>query len=229
MITAQKCEVRPFKPPWSQIDTVLLDMDGTLLDLRFDNYFWAELVPAKYAEKNALSHAAARAELEPRFAARRGELSWYCTDHWSRELDLPIAALKHEARAQIGWLRGAQEFLRQIRTLGKRMLLVTNAHHDTLRIKDTQTGLSCYFDRLVSSHTLGHAKESPEFWRRLHDAHPFDTQRTLFVDDSLAVLRAARGHGIAHIVAVTHPDSAQSPRSCEEFPSVARVAELLEL
>ncbi|MDH3916294.1 MAG: haloacid dehalogenase, partial [Chromatiales bacterium] len=33
---------------WSTVDTVLLDMDGTLLDLRFDNYFWQELVPSRY-------------------------------------------------------------------------------------------------------------------------------------------------------------------------------------
>ena len=36
------------RPDWRAIDTVLLDMDGTLLDLRFDNYFWLELVPRKY-------------------------------------------------------------------------------------------------------------------------------------------------------------------------------------
>ena len=30
---------------WTSIDTVLLDMDGTLLDLRFDNWFWQEHVP----------------------------------------------------------------------------------------------------------------------------------------------------------------------------------------
>ena len=36
---------------WNAINTVLLDMDGTILDLHFDNYFWKEYVPQKYAEK----------------------------------------------------------------------------------------------------------------------------------------------------------------------------------
>ena len=30
---------------WTRIDTILLDMDGTLLDLGFDNFFWREHVP----------------------------------------------------------------------------------------------------------------------------------------------------------------------------------------
>ena len=29
--------------PWDTIDTVLLDMDGTLLDLNYDNQFFAPL------------------------------------------------------------------------------------------------------------------------------------------------------------------------------------------
>ena len=212
--------------PWSAIDTVLLDMDGTLLDLRFDNYFWQELVPAKYAERRQVSLAVAQAQLGPRFAAERGRLNWYCTDFWSRELDMPIAALKHEARTQIGWLKGAELFLGFVRSLGKRMLLVTNAHLDTLRIKDSQTGLGRYFDALVSSHTLGYPKEHPSFWTALQSAHPFDSKRTLFVDDSLPVLSAANAHGIAHIVAIAHPDSSQAPRVFEDFRSVASIEQL---
>ena len=37
--------------PWSGIDTILLDMDGTLLDLHYDNHFWQVYVPEKFAEK----------------------------------------------------------------------------------------------------------------------------------------------------------------------------------
>ena len=31
---------------WSKIDTVLLDMDGTLLDLHYDSHFWLNVIPA---------------------------------------------------------------------------------------------------------------------------------------------------------------------------------------
>jgi FMN phosphatase YigB (HAD superfamily) len=50
-------------PPWEAIDTVLLDMDGTLLDLRFDNYFWMEFLPERYAERHGLTPEQARAVL----------------------------------------------------------------------------------------------------------------------------------------------------------------------
>ncbi len=53
---------------WSQVDTVLLDMDGTLLDLHFDNRFWNEHLPRCYAQARGLDEAAARAELMPVFA-----------------------------------------------------------------------------------------------------------------------------------------------------------------
>jgi HAD superfamily hydrolase (TIGR01509 family) len=110
--------------------------------------------------------------------------------------------------------------------LEKRTLLVTNAHVDTLRIKEAQTGLATYFDACISSHEFGHPKEHPRFWECLHARHPFDKHRTLFVDDSLPVLRAARDYGIAHIVAITHPDSSQAPRMCDEFSSIERIEHL---
>lgn len=212
---------------WSDVDTVLLDMDGTLLDLSFDNFFWLEWVPRKYGEARGLTLAAAQTELAPQFAAMRGRLEWYCTDYWSRELSLDIAALKREVSDRIDWLPGAREFLSALRRLSKRLVLVTNAHHDSLRIKDAKTGLAAYFDALVSSHQFGYAKEHAGFWPALRAAHPFDPLRTLFIDDSLPVLRAAREHGVAHVVAVTHPDSQLAGRPpCGEFASVARVAQL---
>jgi HAD superfamily hydrolase (TIGR01509 family) len=212
---------------WDAIDTVLLDMDGTLLDLRFDNYFWLELVPRQYGAARGMDLVAAQAELAPRFAAYHGRLQWYCTDHWSRELDLDIAALKRQARDSICWLPGAQAFLRTLQQWSKRLLLVTNAHHDSLAIKHERTGLGDYFTALVSSHSYGYPKEHAEFWKALQSEHEIAPARTLFIDDSLPVLRAARTHGIAHIVAITHPDSSQPVRECTEFRSVPRVAALL--
>lgn len=227
MTAAPQCSALHATPRWDSVDTALLDMDGTLLDLNFDNYFWLELVPRRFAELHALDVAAARQLLSPRFAAKRGTLHWYCTDYWSRELGLDIAALKHEIREQVRFLPGAEEFLSRLQGRGVRRILVTNAHQDALSIKAAQTGLTRYFDAVVSSHQYGFPKEHPQFWRRLQAEMNLDPSRCLFVDDSLAVLRAARQHGIGQIFAISRPDSAAERSVIEEFPATPAIIDLL--
>jgi len=213
-------------PDWSAIETVLLDMDGTILDLKFDNHFWLELVPAKFAAVNALTVDAAKARLVPLFAAKQGTLEWYSIEHWSRELDLDLPALKREASEHIAWLPEAERFVRRVRALSKRLILVTNAHAETLAVKDEQLDFRGHFDAMYSSHVFGAPKENFAFWERLIEREPFDRTRALFVDDSLPVLRAARAFGIAWIYAVAHPDSTRPRREIVEFPAVNALHEL---
>lgn len=212
---------------WRDIETVLLDLDGTLLDLAFDNHFWRQRVPEAFAQRRAITLAQARAELRPRFAAREGTLDWYCIEYWSRELELDIRALKQEAAHQIRWLPGAREFLGRVRALGKRLVLITNAHPIALAIKDARTEVISYFDAGFSSHRFGAPKESAQFWRELAKVERFDPARSLFVDDSVHVLRAARAAGVGLIYAVRMPDSSCAASTHQEFPAVDAVAELL--
>jgi HAD superfamily hydrolase (TIGR01509 family) len=218
----------PGLPPWDAIDTVLLDMDGTLLDLRFDNYFWLEFLPERYAERHGLTPEKARTVLRSMLLAKQGTLEWYCTDFWTRELSLDIAGLKGEIREHVRFLPGAEAFLRALRDKNVRVALVTNAHRDSLKVKATQTGVLDYFDVVFSSHSFGVPKEHPEFWRQLQAELQFDPARTLFVDDSLAVLGAAQRHGIAHVFAITKPDTTLGPREVQGFLSVEQVSHLLE-
>jgi putative hydrolase of the HAD superfamily len=214
-------------PDWNRIDVVCLDMDGTVLDLEFDNVFWLEELPRRWGEPRGLDLAAARAELKPRFDARRGTLEWYCIDHWSEELGLDIPALKHAMRERIRYLDGAPEFLDLLRGLGKRVLLTTNAHPVSLAVKDAQTRLSRHFDELVSSHEFGVPKESTAFWERLSRGHGVDVRRTLFVDDSAAVLHAALAAGVAWLYQVLQPDSTRPPHApVDGLPGLLRLADL---
>ena len=215
------------KPDWARIDTALLDLDGTLLDLAFDNHFWLELVPAEYAAARMLTVEQARTALAPRFRACEGTLDWYCIDYWSRELGLDIAGLKRASGSRIAWLPGAQAFLQWVRAAGKRLVLLTNSHPETLRIKDERTGVTRYFDAVFSSHVFGAPKESACFWEGLHGVEPFNRERTLFVDDSLSVLRAARAAGVRWIYAVRRPDSTRTARDHDEFPAIDSVTELI--
>jgi putative hydrolase of the HAD superfamily len=220
----QMPETAPYD--WSTVDTVLLDMDGTLLDLRFDNYFWQELVPSRYGKLRGMGKEEAHRVLAPRFAARQGTLEWYCLDHWSRELGINIVRLKEEVDEYIDYLPDVPEFLIAMRGSGKRLVLVTNAHRDTLAVKIRRTGLGSFLDAMFSSQEIGVPKEDPEFWQRLQTYEPFDATRTMLVDDSLPVLRSAHAYGIRRIVAIRKPDSSLPARSIDDFHAVDRLTDL---
>jgi putative hydrolase of the HAD superfamily len=211
---------------WQSIDHVLLDLDGTLLDLYYDRHFWHEMVPKAWGASRGLDPLQARAQLMPRFKAVEGTLNWYCIEYWSRELELDVLALKRTDTTRIGWLPGAREFVRAARARGKRLVLATNSHPAVLDIKHAHTQVRSEFDLCFSSHVFGVPKEHAEFWRALRASVGFDPAHSLFVDDSLPVLRSARAAGIAHLVAVRKPDSASPARHNQEFTSVDAVAEL---
>ena len=214
-------------PDWSLIDTVLLDMDGTLLDLSFDNHFWLDLVPRHYAMLNGLGIVEAKARLKPKFRAAEGTLDWYSVEHWSRELGFDVMAIKHDARERVCFQPGAEQFLDRLTALGKRRVLLTNAYPRALAIKDAQVGLTGRFDALYSTHPFKLPKEHLQFWPRFHAREPFDPTRTLVADDSLPVLRAAHAFGVRWLRAILRPDSTQPARVVAEFAGVDYVAELL--
>jgi putative hydrolase of the HAD superfamily len=213
---------------WNVIDTVFLDMDGTLLDLNFDNHFWREHVPARYAERLGLTLAEAKADLLPRYARIEGTLEWYCVDHWSRELGLDIALLKQEVDHLIVVHPHVMDFLEALATLGKRRVLVTNAHQKAIALKMERTRLAGHLDRVICAHDLGTAKEARGFWALVHAIEPFDRERTLFIDDSPAVLTAAREYGFSRLLMVLKPDSKAPARAAGAFPAIHDFAELLE-
>jgi 5'-nucleotidase len=192
---------------WSHIDRVFLDLDGTLLDLHFDNHFWLEHVPIRYAEKHGLEHAEARHILHGKYSAAANSLNWYCVEYWSRELQLDIPQLKLEVADKISVRPSVEKFLQYLHMHGKRVVLVTNAHSASVAIKMNKTRLDRHFDRIITSHELGHAKEQSAFWPTLHNVEPFDVQRTLFIDDNFQVLDAARDYGIKNLLAIRKPDS----------------------
>lgn len=212
---------------WNKIDTVLLDMDGTLLDLNFDNHFWKEFVPLKFAEKQGIALAEAKQLLEPRFKNMEGRLEWYCLDYWSEALQLNIAGLKAEIGGLISVLPHVVEFLEKIHQSPRKVLLVTNAHQDSLGLKMEKTCLHRFFDDIVSSHTLGFPKEHADFWRLLQQQKPFEKHNTLLIDDSLAVLNAARLFGIAHLISVSRPDTQLPKKEITGFPAIEDFRELM--
>lgn len=211
---------------WSKIETVLLDMDGTLLDLRFDNYFWQEVVPSHYATKQKITVEAAVEQLKPIFKAQEGLLNWYCLDYWTDELDIDITQLKIKAEEQIKELPDTRDFLAAVQQAGKRCVLVTNAHADSLSIKMKKTGLIEFFDAIVSAHDFGYPKEQQSFWKGFHALEQFDKAKTVMVDDSLSVLKAADLFGVKYLIAISQPDSTELPRIIHDFTAVTSIGKI---
>jgi putative hydrolase of the HAD superfamily len=216
-----------WEPQWEDIDTVLLDMDGTLLDKHFDDFFWEHYVPEIYAEVNDLTPLEARKELLARYKSIEGTLAWTDLDYWSRELGLDIPALKLKINHLIQVHPYVIDFLQYCRQLGKKVHLVTNAHSKTLDIKMQKTAIGEHFDRIICSQDLGLPKEDPLFWQKLQSILDFDKQRTLLADDNENVLQAARNFGMGQLVYVARPSSREDISYSKEFPSIVYFKELI--
>jgi HAD superfamily hydrolase (TIGR01509 family) len=212
---------------WDSIDTVLLDMDGTLLDLHFDNYFWTQHLPKRYSEMLAVPLHEINADIAIRLQQKQGTLAWYCTDYWSREFALDIIAIKSEIKHLICERPQVLKFLEKIGAMGKRRVLVTNADRASIALKFSMTQIEPLLDEVISSHDYGIPKEQQLFWHQLKQHVPFDKARTVFIDDSDSVLKAAKTFGIGHIFAINQPDSTQCPRHRDEFAELVNFLDLL--
>ncbi|WP_077283554.1 GMP/IMP nucleotidase [Cognaticolwellia aestuarii] len=212
---------------WSKISTVLLDMDGTILDLHFDTHFWLHHLPQRYSELHNVNLAEAKQSLVDHYQRVEGTIDWYCLDYWAEQTQLSITDLKREVQHLIQLRIDAHDFLCALKSSGRDIVLVTNAHPDSLALKIERTQLDKYFDTLYSTHEFGVTKESQLLWQRLQEKHGFVLEQTLFVDDSITILDSAKKYGFEHLLAVANPDSQQDSRVINQYPSITDYSELL--
>ncbi|MFT6732633.1 MAG: HAD superfamily hydrolase (TIGR01509 family) [Polaribacter sp.] len=222
---------------WSKIDTVLLDMDGTLLDLHFDNYYWHDLLPQLYAKNNNISLSEGKKNLIALQEKVKGTLDWYCLDYWTKTLKIDIKALKHEILHKISFRPNAVNFLGHLKKIQNerrankqpdfKIIMATNAHPDTIGIKMMKAEMNQYFDHICSSHELGYAKEEQIFWKLLIEKYQLSSSKCLFIDDSMPVLISASQFGIGSILAIDKPDSEKERKDMTPFTTVSDFSQLI--
>lgn len=213
---------------WGQVDDVLLDMDGTLLDRHFDNFFFEEELPRRYAKKHGLELTESREKLFALYRKVEGELKWTDLHYWTKTLGIDLVAMTKEFDHMIGFLPHAEKFLRHLRAKGKRVHLVTNAHTAGVAIKVEKTGLDHYVHRIVDAFEVGYLKMRAEYWPVCQRLIGFEPKRTLYLDDDESCLNAAQQYGIGYIFHSAKSSSQLSPQRSERFQSIESLESFLE-
>ncbi len=212
---------------WGKVSTVFLDMDGTLLDLSFDTYFWHEYLPLRYSQKNGIEFKHAKKLLQSCYQGKAGTLDWYCTDYWTKELGLDVPALKQKIASRIRLFPNAERFLEKLVCANKHIALVTNAHPDSVAVKMKSVQIESYFNRIISSHDFGYPKEQPGFWEVMMPSQPYDPATTLFIDDNLDVLAAAEAYGIRYLITIQQPDTSRPKRDALPYEAISDFAQIM--
>ncbi len=217
----------PKSIPLKDIKFILLDMDGTLLDLYFDDYFWGHLVPEKYADKHDITFGAAKDLLYKTYKSHEKTLNWTDIDFWSKELHLDIPVLTEQIRHLIEVHPHVIDFLKMLKKQRKKVFLVTNAHYKTVKIKLKKTEIGKYFDSVLCSCDVGYPKESIEFWYKAEKRLRFDKEQALFIDDTEDVLKTARDYGIRYLLFKARANSKLKLKQSKEFLTITDFRELM--
>jgi len=213
---------------FDEIQTVFLDMDGTILDKYYDDYFWEVYVPQKYSEKEGLSFKEAQKRLFSMYKAEKGKLNWTDIDFWSLRTGLDIFKLKKELAHFISPHPDAEEFLKVITSNGKKVYLLTNAHNKVVDLKLNKTGFNQYFNDIFTSFDLGYPKEKIEFWDRLKETIPFESESAIFIDDTEDILYTAKLSGIKLPILRATSSSQSLPKKSKIFFTIMSFRELIK-
>ncbi|RZG87780.1 HAD-IA family hydrolase [Acinetobacter venetianus] len=208
----------------------MFDMDGTLLDLAFDDFIWNHCLPERHAQIHQCSLEQSQQTLFQFYQQHKHTLSWYSSAYWTAKVGVDVLQLQYEHREKIAARAGCHQLLERLKAKGYRCWLLTNADQAGLQLKLENVELSPYFELMISSEELGHAKEDVGFWQNLQQLHPFDPAKAVFIDDTVAVLKGAEAFGISKLVSILQPSSSKPSRNVNElpYPALNHLTELFD-
>ncbi len=213
---------------WCSTDVALLDMDGVLLDLAFDDHFWRHALPDRYARVHGLDETTTRARFADWYAQHHGTIQWYDLHFWSRQVGFDVPHLKIHERHHIQVLPGTVRFLQHLKQHRCKRILLTNCHPTAMRLKLAVTGIGRHLDQIVSAFHLDDIKESPSFWPKLEAHLKYPPDRTVLIEDSAANLDAAAEAGFAHLLHMSRPNSKKAAQPHPDYRSEPSLTALLD-
>jgi len=184
---------------------ILLDIDGVLLDLSFDNLFWQELIPLKLASSKNISIEEAKTEIKKTASKIYGTLPWYELEFWESRYDIDFLSVANKHSSKINFLPDSEKILQQLASLDKRIILLTNCDPRLLNIKANAVPFMQYVDGCISSVEIGAVKENQNFWGPAFRYFNINPNFSLFADDNLYVVNSAIKAGIKNSFQVLEP------------------------
>jgi putative hydrolase of the HAD superfamily len=99
----------------STLAIVLFDMDGTLLDLSFDDFIWNQCLPERHAQVHQCTLQQSHETLSEFYQQHKHTLSWYSSDYWTAKVGVDVLKLQQEFQHKIQPRPGCFEFCNSFR------------------------------------------------------------------------------------------------------------------
>ena len=188
---------------FKDIECLLIDMDGVILDNAYDNDFWQNQIPEVIADNKGIAFDDAKRLAIQIFNYKKNTKDWYDVDYWSNMLNIDIEAQKRSEKSfsRISLYDGVIDTLSVLKNKTK-MILITNAHRKTLNIKLEKYNLTPYFDEMVCAHELHYVKEDIQLWYMLRSKYRLDYEKTLLVEDTINNINVGLSAGISGAIYV---------------------------
>ncbi|MDC0984921.1 HAD hydrolase-like protein [Gammaproteobacteria bacterium] len=188
---------------FKDIECLLIDMDGVILDNAYDNDFWQNQIPEVIADSKGIEFDDAKRLAIQIFNYKKNTKDWYDVDYWSNMLSIDIEAQKRSEKSfsRISLYDGVIDTLSVLKNKTK-MILITNAHRKTLNIKLEKYNLTPYFDEMVCAHELNYVKEDIQLWYMLRSKYRLDYEKTLLVEDTINNINVGLSAGISGAIYV---------------------------